>query len=342
MSIVILQLPKVKRESSERPRQCRYCKGEILQRWGRVEKRVKDTKVRQVKVFRFRCAGCQRTFRHYPEGVQRARQTERLKALAAVCWSFGLSHRKVSLVLGAFDVSLSRMSSWRDVQEAAEALRQRAKWQPARVVGVDGAWQNGVGVMVAVDLGDGQPLAIGQVDERDAAGVQRWLRALKQQHGIGAIVTDDLALYRGMAERLGLEHQVCQFHVRRWVGRACRELEQKLPKEWLGIVEEIKRIMEELPPEGGRRLFELWKQVPGDLKRGQKRTALDELRSLLGRLSESYDRYTAFFHDPGIPWTNNRTEQAIGKMKVRAKSVRGYKTTSGRLNGLLVSSSTLI
>ncbi|TAK14328.1 MAG: hypothetical protein EPO32_01885 [Anaerolineae bacterium] len=118
-------------------------------------------------------------------------------------------------------------------------------------------------------------------------------------------------------------------------------MQKTLPPEWLGILEELKRIMEELPPEGGRRLFELWKQVPGNLKQGQARTALDELRSVLIRVSENWERYTAFFHDPGIPWTNNATEQAIGRMKMRAKSVRGYKTTSGRLNGLLVSSSTL-
>ncbi|TAK14599.1 MAG: transposase, partial [Anaerolineae bacterium] len=102
MSIVILQLPKVKRESSERPKQCRYCKGEILQRWGRAEKRVRDTQVRRVKFHRYRCTNCRRTFRHYPEGVSRARQTERLKLLAVVCWSFGLSHRKAGLVLSAF------------------------------------------------------------------------------------------------------------------------------------------------------------------------------------------------------------------------------------------------
>ena len=65
---------------------------------------------------------------------------------------------------------------------------------------------------------------------------------------------------------------------------------------------------------------------------------MDELRQLLIRLSESWDRYTAFFHDPGIPWTNNLTEQTISRMKIRAKTVRGYKTTSGMLNGLLVSS----
>ena len=99
--------------------------------------------------------------------------------------------------------------------------------------------------------------------------------------------------------------------------------------------------MEELPPDASKQFLELYKQLPGHLKRGRKRTVVDQLRHLLIRLSESWDRYTTFFHDAGIPWTNNRTEQAIGKMKMRAKSTRGYKTEPGLLNGLLVSSVSL-
>ena len=88
-------------------------------------------------------------------------------------------------------------------------------------------------------------------------------------------------------------------------------------------------------------LLEVYKQLPGRTRRDQMRTPVDELRHMLLRISESLDRYTAFFHDPGIPWTNNRTEQAIGRMKMRARTVRGYKTESGMLNGLLVSSTAL-
>ena len=339
MSIVILQLPRVKRKRESRPKNCKYCQGEILQRWGSVKKRVKDTKIRQVRIYRYYCNDCQRSFRHYPEGIQRASQSERLKKLAVVSWSLGLSHRGVEAVFAAFGVSLSRMSSWRDTQEQAEEINQSNEWKGTRVAGIDGAWVNGTGIMVAVDLGDGKLLSVAQVDEKDLPGVMRWLRALKQRHGIGAIVTDDLGMYRGITEQLELGHQVCQFHVRRWVGRAIRELESKLSEEWLWMIDKIKSIMEELPPDGGKQLLEMYKQLPG--KRGRERTAVDQLRHVLIRLSESWERYTAFFHDPGIPWTNNRAEQAIGRMKMRAKTTRGYKTRSGRLNGLLVSSTSL-
>ena len=338
---IVLQLPSIKRIKTERPTSCPYCQGETFQRWGSVKKQVKDTKVRSVKVYRYRCTSCERTFRDYPEGIDRAIQSDRMRLVAMLCWSFGMSYRKVEVMVSWFGVKLSRMSSWRDVQAEAERIRREKRWQPTRVVGIDGMWVNGQGVMVAVDVGDGRVLALGEIDEKDMGAVFQWLTRLKQEHGIGAIVTDDLGMYRTITDQLELGHQVCQFHVRRWVGRACWELGEKLPEEWLWVIDRIKLIMEDLPPDGGRQLLDLYKGLPGDLKHSRERTAVDDLRHLLIRLSEKWERYTTFFSDPAIPWTNNPTEQAIGRMKMRAKSVRGYKTSSGMLNGLLVSSSTM-
>ena len=339
--MIVLQLTSVKRNKTNRPTKCPYCEGEIFQRWGTERRRIKDPRIRSVQVSRYKCTTCQRTFRQYPQGISHAQQSERMKQLAVICWTFGLSYRGMEAILSAFGISLSRMSSWRDVQAGAEAIRKRKAWKSARVVGIDGAWVNGQGVMVAVDMGDGEPLEIGAVDEKDMAAVMRWLKRLKQQHNIGAIVTDDLAMYRTLTEKLELGHQVCHFHIRRWVGRRCWDLGQRLPEEWLWVIERIKVIMEDLPPDGGKQLLDLYRQIPGHLKWGQERTPLDELRLMLIRISESWERYTTFFHDPGIPWTNNRTEQAIGRMKMRARTVRGYKTEQGMLNGLLLASTSL-
>jgi len=338
---IVLQLTPVKRNKTSRPTKCPHCEGETFQRWGTERRVIKDPRIKTVQVSRYKCTTCQRTFRHYPQGISHAQQSERMKQLAVICWTFGLSYRKLEAILSAFGVRLSRMSGWRDVQAGAGAIRRKKAWKPARVVGIDGAWVNGQGVMVAVDMGDGQPLAIGAVDEKDMAKVTSWLKRLKQEHNIGAIVTDDLAMYRTLTEKLNLGHQVCQFHVSRWVGRACWDLGQRLPEEWLWVIERIKVIMEDLPPDGGKQLLDLYRQLPGHLKRSQERTPLDELRSLLIRISESWERYTTFFHDPGILWTNNRTEQAIGRMKMRARTVRGYKTEQGMLNGLLLASTSL-
>jgi transposase-like protein len=223
MSIVVLKLPEVKPSNAIRPQTCPYCSGETFQRWGGKKKAVKDNRLQEVVVYRYRCNDCRRTFRHYPEGVDRASQTQRLRKLAAMAWVLGLSLLGVSLLLSAFELELSHMTVWRDLQEQAALLEKLRHWQGVRVMGVDGAYPLGWGqkqpVLIAVDLGTGQPVAIGQVNEANPQAVRRFLQPLVQRLGVSVIVTDDLFSFRQVAEKLGLEHQVCQFHVRRWVGR---------------------------------------------------------------------------------------------------------------------------
>lgn len=346
MSIVVLRLPEVKRKTETRPQKCRYCGGETFQRWGKVRKPVRDNRHRTVSVYRYRCCHCLRTFRHYPLGVDQADQTQRMRKLAAVLWVLGMSVRGTCMALAAFGVRLSHMSIWRDMQEQAHQLEQRRRWQGVRVLGVDGLYPLGWGkkqpVLVAVDLGNGQPVAVAQLDEANPQAVRRFLEPLVQRLGVSVIVTDDLATYRKAAEKLRLEHQVCQFHVRRWVGRALHELSETVPKDWLWVLEEIKPLLAELPPEGSRRLFELWKQIPERRSgRDGELSPLDHLRLLLIRLSEHWNSYRVFDWQPQVPWTNNGTEQTIGRMKMRARTVRGYKSWSGMQAGLLLSGSGL-
>jgi len=341
MSIVVLKLPDVKRKREARPTQCPYCKGETFQRWGQVSKPVKDVHVRQVKVYRYKCCSCRRTFRHYPNGSSRADQTARLGLLTVVMWSLGLSYRSTSLLLTSLKASISFMTIWRNVQAEAEKQKQGRFWKPVRVVGLDGAYVLGWGekqpVLVAVDLGTGEPIALGYVNEHNPQALQRWLAPLVQRHGITVIVSDDLFSYKVLAEKLQLEHQVCQFHVRRWVGKALRELQSTLPREWLWVLDEIRELIEFLPPEGDKKLYALWKQLPGRRsKPHQARLALEQLRDLLLRLSQDWQRYCVFQSEPQVPWTNNPTERAIGRMKMRARTVRGYKSWQGMQAGLLV------
>jgi hypothetical protein len=334
MSILVLKLPDVKRKTEERPKECPYCTGETFQRWGRVRKPVKDTQCRNIYVYRYRCCRCRRTFRHYPEGTTGADQTERLRLFAVVCWRLGLSHRGVSTILSGLKIGICPMTVWRDAQEQEKKFRRRNQWKPVRVLGLDGAYVLGWGekrpVLVA-DLGEGQPVAVGYVNEHDPQAVRRWLEPIVQRLGVSVIVTDDLALYRTVARQLNLEHQICQFHVRRWVGK------NTLPKEWLWVLEEIRELISELPPDGNKRLYVLWKQVAVRRGKGSHQlTPTDQLRDLLIRLSEAWENYCTFYSDPEIPWTNNGTEQVIGRMKMRARTVRGYKTWPGMQTGLML------
>ena len=256
-----------------------------------------------------------------------------------------MSHRRVSTILSGLKIVLCPMTVWRNAQEQSEKLKQRNQWKPVRVLGLDGAYVLGWGkkrpVLVAVDLGEGQPVAVGYVDEHDPEAVRRWLEPLVQCMGVSVIVTDDLVMYKVVAQKLNVEHQICQFHVRRWVGKTLKELQNTLSKEWLYVLEEIKELMEELPPDGDKRLYALWKQVkaPGG-RHSSQFTPIDQLRDLLIRLSETWANFCTFYTDPSIPWTNNGTEQVIGKMKMRARTVRGYKTWPGMQTGLLLAGTT--
>jgi len=177
MSIVVLKLPNVKRKTEVRPSQCRYCGGGTFQRWGQLDKPVKDMQIRNVKMYRYRCCHCQRTFRHYPEENTSADQTERLRLFAILLWSLGLNHRASSLILTGLKVMVSHMLIWRDMQADVQTMKKRNRWKPVRVLGLDGAYVLGRGekqpVLVAVDLRSGEPIAVGYVNEYDPQAVRR-------------------------------------------------------------------------------------------------------------------------------------------------------------------------
>ena len=71
------------------------------------------------------------------------------------------------------------------------------------------------------------------------------------------------------------------------------------------------------------------------------RSPLDVLRQLLIRLSEHWPLYRIFDWQNDVPWTNNGAEQVIGRVKVRSRTVRGDKSKSGMLAGLLVAGSSV-
>jgi hypothetical protein len=95
-----------------------------------------------------------------------------------------------------------------------------------------------------------------------------------------------------------------------------------VPKEWWWVLDETKAWLTELPPEGSRRLFELWKQIPERHAAHRKsRSAITQLRELLIRLGEYWPSNRVFDWQKDVPWTNYGTEQAIGRMKMRSRKV---------------------
>ena len=293
MAIVILSLAEVNDETVGRPDVCPECGSTILQGWGTVPKPLRDPQLDEVRVRRFHCSDCSHTFRHYPEGVGPADQSLRLQQLATICWVLGLSTRMVTGVFGAFGIQLCHMTVWRDVQALAENWTVPAPLEGVRVLGVDGFYASikgrDSGMVVAVDMGTGNPVALARIDEKDRPALFAWLALLQEEFGVEVLVSDDFNSYTTAAERLNLQHQVCRFHYLRWVNRLLNTLQKKLDDEWAEPLDEVRQLLQELPPDGGRRIYQLYRQVKAPPRmRDQPMHPLARLQKLLLRLSDNW------------------------------------------------------
>ncbi len=326
MPRVRFALPQVKLSPDTRPAACTYCGSVYLNRHGLVTKRIRDLYVSEVTAHRYRCCDCGRTFRHYPQGVDQHDQSQRLRALAALSWALGLSLRSVSHLLGALGCDLSRMSVWRDVQTAGtNALggwlgghRDRVRLMGAdeTVVKVRGK-QTVVGFVT--DAESGRLLGVDVLVKRDSDGFVEWLSGYVSRFGVESMVTDDLNAYKPVVEHLGVDHQVCIAHVRKWVWNRLREIDG-----WDRHKSRIWLLLTELPREGGRELLDMEHRVRRQPK----------LHRLVVELCEKWRSLTCHQRVRGMPQTNNCTERTIGRSKVRYKTVRGYKSEQGMMNGL--------
>ena len=310
-----LLVPQVKLQPSRRAEACCWCGSALLQRHQTVPKDVIDTQVQQTQAVRYRCTDCRRTFRHYPEGVSRYRQSQRVMGLAVLFWTLGLSEWATSHVLHALEAGIHRSSVHRDRLRAGALLQQRS--MVAGCVRVLGADETGVRVRgkatlvgLVVDGESGKTLGVDVLVERDSAAFLRWLEKYSQALGVEVLVTDDLATYKPVSHQLGLRHQVCLAHVRKWVAGRLRQIQG-----WEAEKALIREIVDTLPADGGDRLLWLERQVrPSPLLR---RLVVDLL-----------SRWPALVYHQGRPWvpaTNNRTEQAIGKNKVASRPCAGLR-----------------
>jgi hypothetical protein len=120
-------------------------------------------------------------------------------ALAAIGWTLGLSYRGLVALFGPLGVKIERMSAWRDVQAHAHLWKKKGTGNQC---GIRRGWslRSGVGEDTAGiggrRFGQGQPVTVGYVDEKDPQAVKRFLEPLMQRLGVSVIVTDDLSSYK--------------------------------------------------------------------------------------------------------------------------------------------------
>lgn len=103
------------------------------------------------------------------------------------------------------------------------------------------------------------------------------------------------------------------------------------------MAEEVKQILRDLPIGGDKCLVVLLHQFPPNQwgRLGEEWYPADKLHALIVHFVLNYAQFRAFDWQADVPWTNNPTEQVIGKMKMRARTVRGYKNWPGMASGLM-------
>ena len=92
------------------------------------------------------------------------------------------------------------------------------------------------------DAKSGRLVGMDVLVQRDSDGFVKWLEGYVSRFGVESMVTDDLNTYKPVVGRLGVDHQVCIAHVRKWVWNRLRETDG-----WDWCRSRIWRLMIELP-----------------------------------------------------------------------------------------------
>lgn len=256
--------------------------------------------------------------------MSKSPQSPRLKGIVVLLYCLGLSYRGVSTALAAFSLPLSYVSGWRDVQELGELIQGRPKGH-ARVVGIDETYVKLKGkataVGLVVDMGNGHTLMVQVLDTENASRYLKWLSSCAEELGMEVLVSDDSSDYRVPVEELAVPQQLCLVHIQRTVARNVRKLLREEKEVYKGIIERLRELVKEPKPKD---VAELWHMLQAPLP--------GRLRSLVIYLLNSWHKMVLYLSSLSIPATNNRTEQAILRSKLRYRTTRGLKSVRGIRN----------
>ncbi len=194
MPVVWLKLPKSFELEDGRPKKCIHCGSQVLQRWGKVSKPVRDIKQKLAEVYRYRCVECSRTFRHYPRGVDRSDKSRRIRQVAGLAWVMGLSAREVVDIFSILGVELSHSTVWREGQSLSEKMGGGDPTRNGKKYAIDRSYIHKVstkmGVVVALDLGDDRKVVLGTLDEHNPRVVKSWMERFIEGVNIEVSVLD--------------------------------------------------------------------------------------------------------------------------------------------------------
>jgi transposase-like protein len=320
------------------------------------EKPLRDTEYDQVNAMRRKCLRCERTHRVYPKGVSQAEHSDRLKGVAVMLYLLGISYRGVEDFLTALGYPLDHVTVYRDVQEGGEKARGlRQEWVKrvggVKSVGADATHARCGGedvvIGVAVDAQEGTILTIEVLDNEQTETLYQWLEPILELVGAEVLTTDDADAFKAVADRIGVDHQICRRHVTTnvldfiaeaaevvWEGPP--EVPEALEISKHDLLEDLEQLEWTIVghPEHGaellRNLYFRYSAAPGPGK-GERASIWYRMRNHVLHLWNNWKRFTCYRSlqlrdDLEIDATNNAAERAIGwAVKERYRTMRGYK-----------------
>jgi len=315
-----------------------------------LSRRIKDHRLEKVEVKRRKCKVCGKTFRHYPEGIDRSSQSKTLKAISITLYVLGLSYDNVSGFLNALDCGVVKATIWNNLQEAGDealSLREKLKKEKVRIVGIDTTAFKVRGKKLTVaflsDLIKGKPIEIEVIESRKSRVLKRRFQRLLKDLGAEVIVTDDAEEMENLRDRLpGIKRQICLAHLRKTLSLRARELrteaekmkdkatikESEILNDLLKDLELTKDLVRRLPEGLEEKLKKLHLRYTfaRPARKGEKVDIFYRMRMLTLRLWQRADEL-ALYKKVGGDGTNNTTERLIGLCgKIRYRQMRGFKS----------------
>ena len=367
-----VRLPKVLPDQIQPPTRCplregkKKCKGRHFKLHQVVcRKPLRDTKYEEVICHRYRCLKCHGSFRIYPQGVSNAHLSQRLQALSVLLYLLGLSYQGVADLLESLEHSISKSTSFNNVQAAGVRVQQlrnarvKALAGKVKVLGADLTHVKCRGkdtlVAVATAVLTGEPITFEILEAETAFRIETWLKELARVLGAEILVTDDADGLKTVADHLGLQHQICRAHVNRNVhdliaslGTKALEHPDPVPWELSGLtldqfledLDTVEWIIKSMPANGQAQLQELATRYQGAPPPciGKRATMWYRMRLLTLDWSENWTRLALYQHwrsekNEKLDGTNNVTEQVIGQcVKERYRTMRTYKRKPSIVN----------
>lgn len=358
-------LPRVQPGRISPPRECVYddCQGMHFRHHQEAKKALKDTVYAEVVAQRYECLSCRRTFRVYPEGVNRGQTSLRVKGLAVMLYALGLSYEGTSLALEALGIYMAKSSVYEAMQDAARrvpGLKREQVFEETRTpaLGADltsvkcnGQWLT---LGLAVDDTDGMVLTVDELSGEDAETLKEWVGPVAKAVGAKLLVTDDADSFKQTADALDIEQQVCKGHVKRNTEALVEELGEKArgdedgslatigvtAEEAMADLEQLRKLISSRQPDDVVMLEEMHMRyvcAPAP-RQGEKASVAYRLRLLFldrWNLWPRLTRYRTWRGPQGeqVDGTNNGCERSIGwRIKERYRPMRGYKRAESAVN----------